>query len=518
MPVEAILARLRTRLGPFDVYLHPRVIGMLFLGFSAGLPYLLIFGNLSFWMREVGVDLATIGLMSWVGITFSIKFCWAPVVDRIPLPPIVSRFGKRRAWMWLAQIGIAAGLLGIANSDPATNLATIVYLAFFVAFASATQDIAIDAYRIEAVDRSLQGAMAGTYQVGYRIGWIVAGAGALYIAEFVSWPFAYTVMAAFVGVGFVTVFIIREPDVQRDEETERREAEVAKVVQGRSDDADPYAPTIKKALRILLGVILAGIAGAWLAGLNVYYAVIPLGLIAAVVIALRLSGSGGKFSQWFSSAVVSPLVDFFARNGSFALVILLFVGIFRLSDITLGVMANPFYVDLGFTKDQIADIAKLYGVVATLVGALLGGVLVVRIGMLKSLLIGAILVAATNLVFALLAVTGPDVRLLTMAITVDNVSAGLAGSAFIAYLSSLTNTAYTATQYALFSSLFTLPGKIIAGGSGFVVEAIGYENFFYYASALGIPAILLVLYLMYHYRQQERLSPAAGEAVHEQQS
>lgn len=518
MPSEAAETKRRSWGEAFEVYAHPRVIGMLFLGFSAGLPFLLLFSTLSFWLREVGVSLATIGLFSWVGITFSIKVFWAPVVDRVAVPPFTTLLGKRRGWMLLAQIGIAAGLLGIAYTDPARNLEAIVYFALLVAFASATQDIAIDAYRIEAVDRSLQGAMAGTYQVGYRIGLIAAGAGALYIAAFTSWPVAYTVMAALVGVGMVTVLIIREPEVVRDQATLLREAEVAKVVQGQSDATSPYAQTVKRAIRILLGIVVAGVAAAWLFGLNVVFVLVPIAVIAAVVAVIRFSGSGGRFGLWFSSAVISPLVDFFARNGSFALVILAFVGLFRLSDITLGVMANPFYVDIGFSKEEIANIAKLYGVIATLVGALLGGILVVRIGMLRALLAGAIMVAATNLVFVLLAISGPDIRFLTMAITADNISAGLAGSAFIAYLSSLTNTAYTATQYALFSSLFTLPGKIVAGGSGFVVEAVGYVNFFFYASGLGIPAILLVLYLMYHYRRQEASASAAGEAVHEQQS
>ena len=520
MPSEEteVPAKSRSWAETFEVYLHPRVIGMLFLGFSAGLPFLLLFSTLSLWLREVGTSLSTIGLISWVGITFSIKVFWAPVVDRLAVPPFTTLLGKRRGWMLLAQIGIAAGLLGIANTDPASNLEIIVYLALLVAFASATQDIAIDAYRIEAVDKSLQGAMAGTYQVGYRFGLIAAGAGALNIAAFVSWPAAYTVMAALVGVGMVTVLIIREPEVVRDQATLLREAEVANIIQGRSTGHNPYEKTVKRALRILLGVVVFGVAGAWLAGLNVIYALVPLGVIAVVVAAIRLSGSGGKFALWFAGAVISPLVDFFARNGTFALVILAFVGLFRLSDITLGVMANPFYSDLGFSVDVIGNVTKLYGSIATLVGALLGGVLVVRIGMLKTLLLGAVMVAATNLVFVLLALAGPDIAMLAAAITADNVSAGLAGSAFIAYLSSLTNTAYTATQYALFSSLFTLPGKIVAGGSGFVIESFGYVNFFFYASALGIPAILLVLYLMYHYRQQEGSPSAAREAVHEQQS
>jgi PAT family beta-lactamase induction signal transducer AmpG len=468
MPADEIEsgAKRRSWAEAFQVYLHPRVIGMLFLGFSAGLPFLLLFSTLSFWLREVGVSLATIGLFSWVGITFSIKVFWAPVVDRLAVPPFTTLLGKRRGWMLLAQIGIAAGLLGIASSDPTANLEVIVYFALLVAFSSATQDIAIDAYRIEAVEKSLQGAMAGTYQVGYRFGLIAASAGALKVADVSSWPMAYMVMAALVGVGMATVLIIREPAVVRDQATLLREAELLRRIEGEGEHRGPLH----------------------------------------------------RFVAWFSGAVVSPLIDFFARNGKFALVLLAFIGLYRLSDITLGVMANPFYVDIGFTKDEIINIAKLYGVIATLAGALFGGVLVARIGLLQSLFIGAVMVAATNLVFALLAVTGPDITMLTLAITADNVANGLAGSVFIAYLSSLTNTAYTATQYALFSSLFTLPGKIVAGGSGYVVEAWGYINFFFYASALGIPAILLVLYLMYHYRQQGSLSPAAGEAVHERPS
>ncbi|MEQ8357404.1 MAG: MFS transporter [Kiloniellaceae bacterium] len=456
-------AKRRSWAEAFEVYLHPRVIGMLFLGFSAGLPFLLLFSTLSLWLSEVGVSVSTIGLFSWVGITFSIKVFWAPVVDRLAVPPFTTLLGKRRGWMLLAQIAIAVGLLGIANTDPVQNLEVIVYFALLVAFASATQDIAIDAYRIEAVEQSLQGAMSGTYQVGYRFGLIAAGAGALYIAAFTSWSAAYMSMAALVGVGMVTVLIVREPEVVRDQATLLREAEVLRRIEGESGH----------------------------------------------------EGRLHRLLAWVSGAVISPLIDFFARNGKFALVILAFVGLYRLSDITLGVMANPFYNEIGFTKIEIANIAKLYGVIATLLGALLGGILVVRIGLLKSLLIGAVLVAGTNLLFALLAAIGPDVRMLAVAISADNISGGLAGSVFIAYLSSLTNTAYTATQYALFSSLFTLPGKIVAGGSGYVVEAAGYVNFFFYASALGIPAILLVLYLMYHYRQKETSDSTVGEPVHE---
>jgi len=431
-------------LASLAIYRKPRVVGMLFLGFSAGLPFLLIFSTLSLWLRDAEVSRSTVGFFSWVGITFSIKVLWAPVIDRMPLPLLTRLLGKRRGWMLLAQLGIVAGLLGIAFSDPATELIRIALLALLIAFSSATQDVAIDAYRIEAVGQELQGAMAAGYQLGYRLALLAAGAGALYIAEFVSWPAAYVTMAALMSVGIVTVLIIREPEVTRDGATREREERLVAFMEARA-----HLP-------------------AWLR--DAY--------------------------GWFFGAVVSPFVDFFARNGRLALTILLFIMVYRLSDITMGVMANPFYDDLGFSKTDIANVTKLYGFFMSIGGAFLGGLLVVRFGIMRPLLLGAVLVASTNLLFAYLATQGADIRLLAVTISADNLSAGIAGTVFIAYLSSLTNTAYTATQYALFSSLFTLGGKFIAGFSGVVVDAAGYVTFFVYASCLGLPAIFLVLYLM----------------------
>ena len=421
------------------VYLHRRVIAMAFLGFSAGLPFLLIFGTLSAWLTEAGVSRTVIGYFSWVGITYSIKVFWAPVVDRLPLPVLTRVLGRRRSWMLVAQIAIALGLFFMAHTDPAAELEQVALLAFLVAFASATQDIAVDAYRIEAVSRDLQGAMAATYQAGYRIGVLLAGAGALYLAEFYSWPVVYMAMAAAMGIGIATVAVIREPDVEISEETRAREARLSNSL-----------------------------------------------------------GGGGRQSpiQWFTGAVVAPFVDFFARNGAAGLIILAFVGLYRLSDINLGIMANPFYLDMGFTKAEIANVTKVFGVLMTMAGAFLGGLLVARYGILRPLLLGAFMVPLTNLLFILLAHGGPDLTLLTVTIGADNLAGGLAGSVFIAYLSSLTNTAYTATQYALFSSLFTLPGKLVGGFSGVIVDAAGYPLFFAYVSALGLPAILLVLVLM----------------------
>ena len=425
------------------VYSRPRVIAMSFLGFSAGLPFLLVFSTLSAWLRDSGLALSTIGFFSWIGITYSIKVFWAPVVDRTPIFILTRRMGKRRSWMLSAQFLIALGLAGMALSDPHSQLQQIAIFALLVAFGSATQDITIDAYRIEAVDRLLQGAMAASYVFGYRVALLVAGAGAFYIAAAQTWQYAYFTMACLMGIGVITTLVIAEPAHPVSDATGQLENElVRKMGLGESDH--------------------------------------PISRTAA----------------WFAGAVFSPFVEFFRRNGLLALLILLLIGTFRLSDITMGVMANPFYLDMGFSKIEIANVTKVFGFFMTILGAGLGGIFVLRYGIYKPLLLGAILVPVTNLFFVWLAVSEPDLVSLAVVISVDNLSGGFATSAFIAYLSSLTNTTYTATQYALFSSLMTLPAKIIGGFSGIMVEAAGYAYFFLYAGLLGAPALLLIIYLM----------------------
>lgn len=417
---------------------------MVFLGFSAGLPYLLVFSTLTAWLTEAGVSRTAIGFFAWIGITYSVKVFWAPVVDRLAIPWLTRRLGKRRSWILVGQLGIAVGLLGIARTGLAGELTTVVLLALLVAFSSATQDIAIDAYRIEAVAIDYQGAMSAAYIFGYRVALLAAGAGALYLAEYYSWPVAYLTMCALMGIGVLTVLLIREPDQIETGEGARREQRVIEFL-ARSQHQPEW-------LRQVL---------AWLIG-----------------------------------AVVCPFVDFFQRNGRFALVILLFIALFRLSDIAMGIMANPFYLDLGFSKSEIASIAKLFGFFMTIAGAALCGILVVRWGVFWPLLIGAVAVALTNLLFALLAIVEPQIIWLAVVISADNISGGIASTAFVAYLSSLTNRAYTATQYALFSSLMTLPGKFVSGFSGVIVDSYNYFYFFVFAAIIGIPAILLVLALM----------------------
>ena len=427
---------------------------MLFLGFSAGLPFLLVFSTLSAWLTQAGVSRTTIGYFSWVGVTYSVKFFWSPIVDRLHIPLLTQMLGRRRSWMLLAQIGIATGLVLMAHTDPAQDLQRTALLAVFIAFCAATQDISIDAYRIEAVQRDLQGAMAATYQLGYRLALIVAGAGALFMAAGYGWHTAYLAMAVMVGVGVLAVLVIDEPETHPDRQTQMQEQRVVAFLEGSAH---------------------------WPASLQ-------------------------KIVAWLIGAVVCPFVDFFSRNGiKSALFILLFVSVYRITDIAMGVMANPFYLDMGFTLAQIASVAKVFGVIMTMIGAIVGGVLVARYGMLRALITGSLLVMFANFVFSFIAGTQPSLVGLAVAISVDNLGSGIAGSAFIAYLSSLTNTAYTATQYALFSSIWALPGKLIGGFSGVVVDSVGYPLFFTYTALLCIPGLLLARQLM---RQ-----PAASSAT-----
>jgi MFS transporter, PAT family, beta-lactamase induction signal transducer AmpG len=428
------------------VYRQPRVLAMLFLGFSAGLPLLLVFGTLSGWLAREGIDKSTIGHISWVALLYGLKFVWSPLVDHLKLPLLHSVFGQRRSWMLLAQCGIISGLLMMAASNPHTQLLILVYSALLVAFSSATQDIAIDAWRIEAMPTETQGAMAATYQTGYRLGMLAAGGGAFTLAYYYSWPLAYTLLAMCMCIGIVTTLIIPEPEHVISRNTWKQEEKVVAFLE--------RSAHLPKSLR--------------------------------------------DSYAWFTGAVICPFTDFFIRNGKYALLILLFIGLFRISDITMGIMANPLYVDIGYSDLQIGLVTKTIGPVITILGAIFGGMLVVRYGVMPILLVGASLVMVTNLLFAVLAILPADTVYLSVVIGADNLSGGLAGSAFIAYLSGLTNRAYTATQYALFSSLMLLPAKFIGGFSGDIVDALGFVPFFIYTAAIGLPAILLIVYLIRH--------------------
>ncbi|TAG27229.1 MAG: MFS transporter [Burkholderiales bacterium] len=412
------------------VYLEAPTLRMLALGFSAGLPLLLVLGTLSFRLREAGIDRATIGFLTWVGLAYGFKWCWAPLVDRLPIPLLTRWLGRRRSWLLLSQAAIIGGLVGMAWVDPKLTLMPMVWCALVVAFGSATQDIALDAYRIESADADRQAALAAAYQTGYRLAMIWAGAGVLWIAaraevasaanyDALAWRTAYLWMAASMGVGVLTVLLSPEP--------------MAK-------------------------------------------AIVP----------------AKNIQEWLLTTLIEPFADFFKRYQWQAALILALIAVYRISDIVMGVMANPFYVDMGFTKDQVAGVTKVYGVIMTLVGAFIGGVLSMRWGVMRVLMLGAVLSAVSNLLFAWLSTQGPSVNALIWVISADNLSSGIASAAFIAYLSSLTNIQYSATQYALFSSLMLLLPKFLAGFSGQMVNNIGYAQFFTGTAVLGLPVIILV--------------------------
>ena len=432
------------------VYTRKPVLVVTLLGFSAGLPFLLVFSTLTAWLRDAGVERTAIGFFAWVGLTYSIKVLWAPVVDRVRLPLLHRFLGQRRGWILLGQAGIAIGLALMSALDPLTQLAAIAVAALVVAFSSSTQDVAIDAFRIESARDEVQGAMSAGYIFGYRLALLVAGAGALYIAEAEGWRVAYLSMGVSIVVAMLATLWADEPAHRSAAAQRRMDASMVDSVMGRPMRIDER-PTWQ---RHLLG------------------------------------------------AVIGPFLEFVQRYGRFAVVVLIFIAVFRLSDIAMGVMANPFYLDLGYSKADIASIAKVFGFFMTIAGSALCGVLVLKYGIFRPLLAGAILVASTNLLFALLAqqagAVAPALAWLALVISADNLSGGIASTAFIAYLSSLAHRNYTATQYALFSSLMTLPGKFLSGFSGWVVDSAGYPLFFTVAAGLGVPAILLVPVIMRH--------------------
>jgi PAT family beta-lactamase induction signal transducer AmpG len=427
------------------IYCQARVVSMLFLGFSAGIPFYLVFSTLSAWLRQAGVPRPTIGMLSWVGILYSIKFLWAPVVDRLRLPILHRLLGRRRSWMLVAQIGIAIGLLSVASSDPGSGVRAIALSALLVAFCAATQDIAMDAWRIESAPIAEQGAMVATYQVGYRVALITGSAGALHIAAGAGWPASYSTMALCACVGILTTLFVREPHPSAPPGSEEREARVVQWLERKAHWPD------------------------------------------------SLRGVG----EQFIGAVICPMVDFFARyRFGLALLTLAFIGLYRLTEFTMGSMVNPFYIDHGYTLEQIAKVVKIYGLLMSIAGVFIAGLLIARIGILRSLTLGSVLLISSNLGFAWLA-TRHEPTLIGLGIVNgwDNLAISMQGVALVAFLSGLTSAKYTATQYALFSSVYALPGKILEGMSGFVVDHVGYVSFFIYTASLSVPGLVLLYFL-----------------------
>lgn len=399
----------------------PSALTMLFLGFGSGLPFLLIASmTLSTRLRDVGLDLGSIGLISLASFFYLLKFLWAPLIDRYVFP-LTAFLGRRRSWLLAAQLGVTIGLVALAFTRPELGVGSLVAWVLFASFAGATQDSAVDAYRIEIAPVIAQAALAATYTLGYRIGLIMAGAGALYIAEFSGWKSAYLWMAGLMALPIVATLVSREP-------------------------------------------------------------------VAPERTVIRRIDFMGAFWQPFSS--------FFSTNGLLlGLSLLLFVGLFKFPDQVIGVMAGPFYLDSGYTKADIATVSKLYGVWTGIAGAFLGGFCVAAFGFRRMLAVAAIAVAMSNIAFLLMAENPSQIWAFYAAITADNLSQGFAGTVLVAFMSSLTNRNFTATQYALLVSLANLPGKFIGGVSGYIVEASSYSVFFLLSALTVVPTLLLLAWL-----------------------
>ena len=491
------------------------VIAMFFLGISAGIPLLLIFSSLGLWLREAGIDRATATLFSWAALGYSFKFVWAPLVDKLPLPILSRQLGQRRSWLLVSQLMVILAITLMSSVNPAQDsLFLMASAAVLLGFSSATQDVIIDAYRIESADNKQQAILSASYIAGYRAGMILSGAGALLLASYLgssnhhysypAWQLTYLCMAAFMLVGIITTLIIHEP--------------------GRSASrSEPHNHREHWQLLMLFTFLVSGFIGSYWVGSDA--SIIAKNHLSVILSSQALANFlieccrlvGGIASAAFvakllvinklipaslvEKSYLDPIRDFFNRYGlSLAFLLLALVGLYRISDIVLGVISNIFYQDLGFSKPEIASVVKTFGLFMTIIGGFLGGLLVLRFGIMRILLIGAILSALTNLLFMLLAQAGHNMPMLYLVISADNLSAGLASAAFIAFLSSLTNISFTAVQYAIFSSLMTLIPKALGGYSGATVELIGYESFFLMTALLGIPVIILIACASKHFK------------------
>ncbi|MCP3933575.1 MAG: AmpG family muropeptide MFS transporter [Bacteroidetes bacterium] len=484
---------------------------MLFLGLSAGVPILLIFSTLSVWLREAGVDRSAVTFFSWAALGYSFKFLWAPLVDILPLPFFTKFLGRRRSWLLLSQFSVISAIILIGTIDPVGSHQKLVYMAIaavLLGFSSATQDIIIDAYRIECAGEEMQALLASMYIAGYRVGMLIAGAGSLVIAGYLgtkvgaydhsAWKITYYIMAAVMIIGVITTCVIKEPTITKN-----------------SSRYNYSASQYCRLLILFLLVILIfavtffssrlifefvtnyyQVGKAYSGALGIFFVELlrfTLAVCVATCAAYCLSLSGFVNREMVNHSYIAPVRDFFGRYGAeVSLLFLALIGCYRLSDIVLGVVSNVFYVDMGFSKMSIASITKSFGLGMTLVGGFLGGLLTLRFGVIRILFLGGLLSALTNLLFMILAQNPGDIKLLTFVIGADNLSAGIATTAFVAFLSSLTSVSFTAVQYAIFSSLMTLLPKLAGGYSGTMVSSIGYEKFFLVTTVIGLPVLLLV--------------------------
>ncbi len=493
-----------------------KVAVMLLLGLSAGLPFMLVGNTMGLWLREGGIELTAIGFLSWVGIMYSMKFLWAPIIDKVDVPVLGRLLGHRRGWMILAQAVVAIGLFGMAVLTPQGGLIAFAALALVAAFASATQDIVIDAWRIESADDGEElSLLSSAYQIGYRTALLLTDAWILVIAAKIGWVASYELIAGLMGLGMIAVMFARESRATR---TETSVVEIP----------DSRAGTLGVSDAMVVGWLCAlaiGVSGiAYMVAAHNFWAkpwgwddaAFAVGVPFAIWCLIRRPKNAAPMrdATWsrplvrpllrFFDAAVGPLLMFFRDHGKAALLILLAISLYRLPDFVMGPMANPFYTDLGIDKATVGTVRGTVGWVATTVGIVIAGLCALRLGFITTLLVGAVLGPASNLAFAYLAHHGGDPQVFSAVMAIDNFSAGFAGVALVGYMSSLTTLGYTATQYALLSSFYAMPGKFLKGLSGAAVDGLAkshalldaYAIFFIGTALIGIPALLLCLWLV----------------------
>ncbi len=440
------------------VYREPRVVLLIFLGFASGLPFGVLADPLIAWLSEAGISKTEIGLFALVSLPYSLKFLIAPFIDRLPLPLLSSRFGRRRSWALLAQAVLIATLVFLGTTDPRLSLAAVAVLATATAFASACQDVVLDAYRVESLSERQQAAGAATVVFGWRIGQMAAGAGGLLLAEVLPWAVVYAIMATLVLVGVIAILLAPEPEVRISAGSQALEAE----------------------------------GSAFLAR----WSHLPPRLAATLA--------------WLYGACVCPFLEFLHRRGWLA--VLLFIMLYKFGDAILGVMKVPFFLGIGFSKAEIAEVVKLFGFVATIAGGFIGGIVVARMGLMRGLLVCGVLMAVSNLVFLLQAWAGHDIGVLALTISVENITTGMGTTAFVAYMSSLCNVAYTATQYALLTSLMAMSRTVLSSGAGWLADQVSWPTFFILTTVAALPGLALLLWMMHRYPvAPAEVQPAAAE-------
>ncbi len=438
------------------VYLDRRVLSMWFLGFSSGLPFGVLAEPLTAWLAESGVSKTEIGLFALVSLPYSLKFLTAPWIDRMPLPLLTRWLGRRRGWALLAQVVLLAAIAAMGFTDPAARIGATAAFALAVAFASASQDVVIDAYRVEILEERKLAAGAATAVFGWRIGQVGAAAVGLILAEALAWPVVFAIMAAMVLVGVVTIAVNPEPARHITRESIELQ-----------ERAEAFLETRKHLPRTLAEAL-----------------------------------------AWVYAAAICPFIEFMSRRGW--LMILLFIMLYKFGDAVLAVMKIPFFLEIGFTKTEIAEVVKLFGVAATIGGGLLGGLLLARMGILWGLMVCGVLMAASNLVFVAQAAVGPELWMLAVTIAVENITTGMGTTAFVAYLSSLCNVAYTATQYALLTSLMALSRTVLSSGAGWLADQVDWTSFFILSTIAALPGLILLLWMIRSFPPQRPGDPPAG--------